>query len=387
MTTSTTFIGLDAHKETIVAAILYPRRKSAEVMEFGNTEQAIRRLVRKVREKTSGPVRACYEAGPLGFGLLRQLEGLGVEAIVIAPSKIPAKPGDRVKTDRRDALKLVELFKAELLTEVRPPSEEEEAVRDLCRVRQKTKENETAAKHRLNKFLLRRDKRYGGKSRWTQAFWEWLDTLEFVHDADRFTYDQLVTALRHLGEQLRALDAKIEELSQREPYAEPVGKLRCFRGIDTITAMTVITELHGFERFHTAPQLMAFLGLVPSEYSSAGQQKRGAITKAGNNHVRRVLIEAAWDYRHRPRVGAGLRKRRAGQLPSAIETADRAMRRLHSRWCSMIERRMPTQKVVVATARELVGFIWAALAGASGRAETRSTRPQKVYQLRTRHAQ
>ncbi len=323
MTTSTTFIGLDAHKDTIVAAIFYPRRKQPDVVEFSNTEQSLRRFVRKVRRKTTKTVRACYEAGPLGFGLMRQLDALGFEACVIAPSKIPSKPGDRIKTDRRDAIKLAELFKADLLTEIHPPNEQEEAVRDLCRARQQTKENETAAKHRLNKFLTRRNKRYDGGGRWTRRFWDWVGALEFEHGVDRITFEHYVAVVRHFGEQLIALDRQIEELSQRDPYAEPVGKLRCFRGIDTTTAMTLVTELHNFERFESAPQLMSFLGLVPSEYSSAGHHKRGSITKAGNAHVRRVLGEAAWHYRHWPRVGAGLRKRRAGQSPSTIETADR----------------------------------------------------------------
>lgn len=361
MSTSTTYIGLDAHKDTIVAAVLYPRRRKPELVELANTEQSLRRFVRQLRKKTRSALRACYEAGPLGFGLLRKLEALGVEACVIAPSKIPSMPGDRVKTDRRDAKKLAELFRADLLTEVHPPSEADEAVRDLCRCRQQLKECETAAKHRLNKFLTRRDKRYEGKSRWTIAFWKWLGELHFEEEADRFTFETYVAHLRYLGEQVANLDAKIEALSKAEPYAEPVAKLRCFRGIDTTTAMVLVTELHGFERFESAPQLMAYLGLTPREYSSGGSRKLGSITKAGNAHVRRVLVEAAWNYRHRPRVGAGLRKRRAGQSPQTIEHADKAMRRLYKRWEQMGWRRMPSQKITVAVARELSGFIWAAL--------------------------
>lgn len=361
MSTSTTFIGLDAHKDTIVAAILYPGRKKHEIVECANTEQSLRRLVRSLRKKTEGELCACYEAGPLGFGLLRQLEKLDVDACVIAPSKIPSMPGDRVKTDRRDAKKLADMLRADLLTKVHPPSEEDEAVRDLCRARQQAKESETAAKHRLNKFLTRRDKRYSGKSRWTLAFWKWLEELKFEHDADRFTFDHYVAVLRHFEEQLKALDAKIEELSKTEAYEHPVATLRCFRGLDTTSAMVLVTELHGFERFESAPQLMAYLGLTPSEYSSGGSRKQGSITKAGNTHVRRILVEASWNYRHKPRVGAGLTKRRAGQSPATIEIADKAMRRLHNRWTSMGWRKMPSQKIAVAVARELVGFVWAAL--------------------------
>lgn len=387
MSTSTTFIGLDAHKETIVAAILYPRHKKHEIVELANNEQSIRRLVRNVRKKTSGELRACYEAGPLGFGLLRQLETLDVDACVIAPSKIPSKPGDRVKTDRRDAKKLADMLRADLLTKVHPPSEEDEAVRDLCRARQQAKESETAAKHRLNKFLTRRDKRYSGKSRWTLAFWKWVGELKFEHDADRFTFDHYVAVLRHFEEQIKALDAKISELSKTEPYEEPVATLRCFRGIDTTSAMTLVTELHGFERFESAPQLMAYLGMTPSEYSSGGSRRRGSITKAGNTHVRRILVEASWNYRHRPRVGAGLTKRREGQSPAAIETADKAMRRLHKRWESLGWRKMPSQKVAVAVARELVGFIWAALSRPPQPIEedSRPTKNEKIRKTKERH--
>ena len=382
MSTSTTYIGLDAHKETIVAAILYPRRRKHELVEFANTEQSIQRFVRAVRKKTKSRIRACYEAGPLGFGLLRQLDKLGIEACVIAPSKIPSMPGDRVKTDRRDAKKLADLLRAGLLTEVHPPSEADEAVRDLCRCRQQVKECETAAKHRLNKFLTRRNKRYPGKSRWTLAFWKWLGTLAFEHEADRFTFAQYIAHLDHLREQLRALDTKIEELSKTEPYAEPVATLRCFRGVDTTTAMVLVTELHGFERFESAPQLMAYLGLTPREYSSGGSRKLGSITKAGNAHVRRVLVEAAWNYRHKPRVGERLKKRREGQDPRTIETADRAMRRLYSRWETMGWRKMPSQKIAVANARELAGFIWAALNQHSPRPNTQPKK--KTYKLKTK---
>ena len=378
MSTSTTFIGLDAHKETIVAAILYPRTKEPMIVELANTEQSIRRFVRNVRKKTKSDLRACYEAGPLGFGLLRQLEKLGIDACVIAPSKIPTMPGDRVKTDRRDAKKLVTLLRADLLTEVHPPSEEDEAVRDLCRAREQAKESQTAAKHRLNKFLTRRNKRYAGKSRWTLAFWQWLDELEFEHDADRFTFDHYIAVLKHFEEQIKCLDTKIEELSKTEPYEHAVATVRCFRGLDTTSAMIWVTELHGFERFESASQLMAYLGLTPSEYSSGGTRKQGSITKAGNAHVRRILVEAAWNYRHRPRVGTGLTKRRSGQSPVTIELADKAMRRLYSRWQALSLRNMPNQKIAVAIARELAGFIWAALAHPPAHDSPKET---KTYRL------
>jgi transposase len=242
-------------------------------------------------------------------------------------------------------------------------------------------EGERDGKHRLNKFLTRRNKSYGGKSRWTLAFWQWLDELTFEHEADRFTFEHYVAVLKHLAEQIKALDTKIEALSKTEPYEMPVAKLRCFRGIDTTSAMILVTELHGFERFESAPQLMAFVGLTPSEYSSAGKRQQGSITKTGNAHVRRILVEVAWNYRHAPRVGVKLRERRARQSPRTIETADKAMRRLYARWRKMDERRMPSQKIVVAAARELMGFIWAALAEPPNKSE--APPPAKIYKLAT----
>ena len=186
--------------------------------------------------------------------------------------------------------------------------------------------------------------------------------------------------LKHFQEQLKALDAKIEELSQTEPYEDAVATMRCFRGLDTTSAMVWVTELHGFERFESAPQLMAFLGLTPSEYSSGGSRKQGSITKAGNAHVRRVLVEAAWNYRHRPRVGVGLTKRRRGQSPKTIELADKAMRRLYSRWQTLSDRNMPNQKIAVAIARELAGFLWAALSQPPPSKE--SSTSTKTYKLK-----
>lgn len=357
-----TFIGLDAHKQTITAAILRPGDRKPELITFDNTSQSLLRFVKKQRKAAEGPLRACYEAGPLGFGLKRTLDGLELPTDVIAPSQIWVKPGDRIKTDRRDAEKLVRQLKADMLTVVRPPTEEEEAVRDLCRAREDAKHDQTAARNRLTKFLLRKNKHYdSGKKAWTAAYEEWLSSLKFEIEADRIIFDNYLTAVRQATERVSALITKLEAFAQREPYADMVAALRCFRGIDTVTAMTLVTELHGFERFESPRQLMAYLGLVPSEHTSDTKVHRGSITKAGNGHVRRVLVEAAWHYRHLPRCGSQLRKRRSGQLPSVIEHADKAMRRLHKRWFRMRECNKPGPKIVVAIARELVGFLWAVL--------------------------
>jgi transposase len=319
------------------------------------------RFVHAQQKAAGGPLRACYEAGPLGFGLQRTLEQFGLPTDVIAPSQIWKKPGDHIKTDRRDAVKLVRQLRNDMLTVVRPPTKEEEAVRDLCRAREDAKHDETAAKNRLSKFLLRKNLRYPGKSAWTQNYWKWLEELEFEFMADRLIFDNYVTAVRQAGGRVISLTTQIEKLSQLEPYADLVAALRCFRGVDTITAMVLVTELHGFERFEDPRQLMAYLGLVPSEHTSDGEGYRGSITKAGNSHVRRILVESAWHYRRPPRCGLKLRQRRIGQFPSVIEHADKAMRRLHKRWCTMQARNKPSPKIVVAIARELVGFLWAVL--------------------------
>jgi transposase len=357
-----THVGLDVHQETIVAAVLLPRRRESEIVKLPNDSAAVCRFVRKVKARAPGAIEACYEAGPTGFHLQRLLQQQGIGCSVIAPSLIPAKPGDRVKTDRRDAEKLAKLLRGELLTEVHPPNEADEAVRDLCRAREAAKQDSTAAKHRLTKFLLRRGQRCTAKA-WGSVWWTWLRKLKLEQEADRIILESYVMAVETAEERVTALDAHIKRFSEAEPYKKDVAGLRCFRGIDTVTAMTVVSELHGFERFTNPRQLMGYLGLAPSEYSSGNRTVRGGITKAGNAHVRRVLIEAAWHYRHRPGVGHQLKKRREGQSIATIATADKAMRRLYKKWTSMVYRGVPTPKATTAVARELVGFIWASMMG------------------------
>jgi transposase len=362
MEKSISYVGLDVHKKDIVVAMLLPGAKKAEEWTLSNEPRAIRRLAKKLKRMAAGEVVAAYEAGPCGYVLQRQLRGLGIGCTVVAPSLIPRKPGDRIKTDRRDAKKLAELHRAGLLTEVHPPSEEEEALRDFCRCREDLKEDLTRARHRLGKFLLRHGLRYGPGRAWTQRHRQWLWSLSFESAASKATYEDYMVALEQLETRLREVDTTLEELSREEPYSEPAAWLRCFRGIDTVTAMTILAELHDFRRFQSARQLMSYLGLVPSEHSSSDSVRRGAITKAGNSHVRRVLVEAAWHYRHKPAVGARLRKRRKGQPAEVIVVADKAQHRLHKRYWRLIHKNnKPTQKATVAVARELVGFIWAVL--------------------------
>jgi len=361
MTMGITYVGMDAHKETINLALLAPG--STKPLEWKTTTepQAVRRLVRKIKKSAPSEVVACYEAGPCGFALQRQLEGLGVRCIVIAPALIPKRAGDRVKTDKRDARKLAELLRAGLLTEVRSPTPEQEAVRDLCRAREDAKEDRLRARHRLVKMLTRRGLVYRDGKAWTKAFRAWLSKLHFEHVASQATFEDYLRAVDGVDERLRDLEAKIAEISSTTEYQTVVGLLRCFRGIDTLTAMVLLTELGDLTRFDSPRKLMAYLGLTPSEYSSGGTSRRGGISKAGNAHARRVLIESAWHYRHGTHVGVRLRRRREGQPGWAIAIADKAQSRLNRRYRRLTANGKPSTKAVVAVARELSGFLWATL--------------------------
>ena len=358
----TTYVGLDAHQETIFAAMLLPGTEAPVEDRFENTPEAIRRWARRVRSKAPAEVVCGYEAGPLGYGLLRDLEAFGLRCVVIAPALIPVRPGDRIKTDRRDARKLAGLLRAGLLTQVHVPTPEQEAVRDLTRARTAVKQDQTRVRHRLSKFLLRRGIRYLlGRKAWTQAHGAWLRRQRFEHAADQEILDDHLLALEQIEQRLEALDAKLEAWAQQAPYREPVGWLRCFRGVDTRTALAVVAELHDVRRFASARALMAYLGMVPSEASSGGKERRGAITKAGNGRLRRLLVEAGWHYRHRPAVSASLRARRTGQPARIIALADRAQQRLYARHGRLLTRGKAHNKIVIALGRELVGFLWAAL--------------------------
>lgn len=362
-----TYVGLDVHKDSIFVAMLRPGQAMLEWQQ-GHDAAAVRRLIRKLQREAPGPIICCYEAGPCGYALQRQLGAAGITCHVVAPSLIPIKPGERIKTDRRDAKKLAELLRAGLLTTVQPPTEEEEAVRDLCRCREAAKVDRERARHRLTKLLLRRNVRYTMGRHWTRRHYTWLRQVQFERPVECTVFGQYLQALEQIDDRLRVLDAALAATAQQDPYRTPVGWLRCFRGIDTVTALTIVAELHGFARFRSARDLMAYLGLVPSEHSSAERHRRGRITKAGNQHVRRLLVEAAWHYRHRPGVGAALRQRRRDQPDRIIALADKAQRRLHQRYWKLLAAQKPPNRVVIAVARELVGFVWAALQPPADRA-------------------
>jgi transposase len=362
-----TFVGMDVHRKDIAVAMLTPGERDPIEWRVANEPSAVRRMANKLQRQGGSAVRCVYEAGPCGYALQRQLQALGLECDVVAPSMIPIRPGERIKTDRRDARKLAELARGSLLTIVRPPSEDEEAVRDLCRGRDDVRVDLMRARHRLGKFLLRRARVFGhGNQRaWSQGHRWWLGQQSFERAAERVMFEDYLLAVEQAEARRRSLELHLEDLAREPRYAEPVSWLRCFRGIDTITAITLVAELHDFRRFRSPSQLMAYLGLVPSEYSSGPQRHRGGITRTGNRHVRRLLIEAAWHYRHKPRVGIALAQRRHGQPAHMVALADKAQQRLCRRYRRMERRGKHPTKIVVAVARELVGYLWAALAPAT----------------------
>jgi transposase len=357
----TTDVALDAHKKFLQVAMLLPGSHKPIEWQVVHEDAAVRRMAKRILREAEGKVRVCYEAGPCGYALQRTLVKLGLDCVVIAPSLIPVKPGDHIKTDRRDARKLVELFRAGLLTEVHPPTPGEEAFRDLCRCREDAKEDLLRARHRLGKMLLRRGIVWREGKNWTQSHRRWLRSLSFDHPADKLVFEDYLLAIEHVEERIRSLEGAIAAASERDPYREPVAALRCFAGVDTVTAVTLVAELHDFRRFQSPRELMGYLGLVPSEDSSSERRRLGSITKAGNSHARRVLVESAWHYRHRPQIGQALRKRREGQPGQVIAIADKAAQRLHRKFQKLRDKGKAMGTVVVAVARELVGFLWAAI--------------------------
>jgi len=361
MKDATTYLGMDVHKREIVAAMLVPGCDEPTVWTLEHKPRAVRKLIKRLGE-IPGEVAACYEAGPCGYALQRLMRAGSIRCEVIAPSLIPVKAGDRIKTDRRDARKLAQLFRAGLLTAVEPPDPTEEAARDLGRCRDCARQDLLRARHRVSKMLLRRGLLYdGGAKAWTRGHRRWLASIEFELPTDQVTYAQYLLAIDQAEERVATLDEQLAALAALEPYRSPVAALRCFRGIDTLTAILLVVELYRFGRFSSPRSLMAYLGLVPSEDSSGDRCRRGSITKAGNRQVRRLLVEASHHYRHAPAVSKDLRRRRQGQPAEAIARADKAQQRLYRRFVRLRARGKPVPVVVTSVARELAGFVWAAM--------------------------
>ena len=361
MNHSITYAAMDTHKKLHNVAVHYPGEEQILRFTVASNTREIRKMVRKITKRAGGDVHFCYEAGVCGFALKRTIEALGPECVVIAPSLVPKKPGDRVKTDRRDALKLLAMFEAGLLTEVHAPQPEQEAARELTRCRQAARDNLKRIRHQLDKLCVRHGYIYCDGDNWTARHITWLRSLEFDQSLLADVFDSYFTEMHHCMQRLDRLDKQVEQLAQSKPYKAIVGQLRCFHGIETLTAITIITEIFDFGRFSTAGQLMSYLGLTPSESSSGQKQHRGPITKSGNKRIRSLLIETAWHYRHQYRIGKALKRRRLGQPQWAIDIADDAGMRLRRRRRHLTDRGMKSCKVTVAVARELSGFIWSLL--------------------------
>jgi transposase len=350
-------VGLDVHQAQSVAAVLDPLSGELRVERLRGVPGDV---VLAFLEAQGRPVRAVYEAGPTGFALARAAVERGLDVRVIAPGSIPKASGDRVKTDRRDATRLVRLFAAGELSFSFVPSEEAERFRDLVRCIDDARKDLMRSRHRLSKFLLRRGLRFPGRA-WTQPHQRWLGKLSFDDALSRAVFVDYSCAIDALVHRRRELIAVLEDAVPASAHAVPVARLRCFRGINTLTAAGLCAEVGRFERFAKPGLLSGFLGIVPSEYTSSEKRVQGQITKAGPTHARRLLVEAAHHYRRRPRVSIGLAARQAGQDPRVVQVAWRAQRRLHSRWAHLTgERGKPTGTVAVACARELAAFCWEA---------------------------
>lgn len=358
MSERTRFVGLDVHKATVAVAVAEEVGSPESHGEVPNEPTALRKLVGRL----GGPgirLSVAYEAGPTGYALHRQLTGWGVECMVVAPSLIPTRPGDRVKTDRRDALKLARLLRSGDLTSVWVPDREHEALRDLVRARADAKVDELRAKHRLSKFLLRQG-RYApvGARAWSVRYQAWLNSLQFEHQADQVVFDDYRAVVRAAGERIRRLEGALQTSACGSAGSQTIAALQAFRGVGFLSAATIVAEVGDFRRFATAPQFMAYTGLVPSEASSGPTHHRGRITKTGNSLLRHVLGEAAHHARHAPAVSAALRQRQATVPAQVVELSWRAQVRLHQRY-RHLSGRIGTQKTIIAVARELAGFVWA----------------------------
>ena len=350
------FVVFDVHKNSLVAGVLPPSGGAPEVERLENTEKAVRRFIGRL----GGPegLAVAYEAGPGGFALFRLLSALGVACDIIAPSLVPVRAGDRVKTDRRDAKKLVRLYRAGELVFVRPPSVEQEGLRDLVRCREDIRRARTSARHRVAKQLLRHGRVFReGKKSWTLKHRAWVRRQRLDDPLAQRALEHALAYLDSLDAQLAAVDAELEQIARQTPWCDPVRWLSAFRGISTRTALGLLAEIGDWKRFGHPRELMSYLGLTPSEYSSGDQQHRGHITKCGNEHARRLLIEVAWHYRHRPR-----RARLGPDVPPDVAArAWRAQVRLHHRHRGLTTGGKRSTVATVAVARELCGFLWAAM--------------------------
>ncbi|MDQ6775464.1 MAG: IS110 family transposase [Actinomycetota bacterium] len=355
MAKARSLVGLDVHATKIVAAVLDAETGQLQTFQMsGESEKAAGFCA-----GLPAPVRAAYEAGPTGYGLARELSKRRVECVVAAPSKIPRASGDRVKTDRRDAEHLVRLLLAGKLHPVRVPGDEEEALRDLVRAREAVRVDLMRSRHRLSKLLLRHGIRFDNGRAWTERHRAWLAKIVLDWPAAQATLLDVRGAIDALCHRRDCLEREIVAMLPSSPWVVQVGRLRCLRGVDTLTAVGLCAEIGDFERFAKAEQLMSYIGLVPCEATTGQQRRLGSITKTGSGHARRLLIEAAWHYRANPNIGRALADRQQHQPPEAIAVSWSAQRRLHRTWTRLEARAKRRTIIAVAAARELAGFAWA----------------------------
>jgi len=350
--TTTVTVGLDVHARSIrLAAVRADELLEERTLPYD--EDAVARLL----ARWPG-VRCCYEAGPTGFGLYRHLVECGIECSVVAPGLVPQRPGDRVKTDPRDARKLARLHAGGLLEPIHVPSPELEAARDLVRAREDARLDRMRDRQRLSKFCLRHGRPLPTSS-WTVMRRKWLGEQRFERACEQITFDTYVHAVDLVDARIDKLEQAIHATAEQEPWRQLVGRLRCLRGIDTLTALALVAEIGDFDRFRCAEEFMAFVGLVPSERSSGEKRRQGSITKAGNSSARRALIEASQAYAHPARVSWVIARRQVNASKRACDIAWKAQLRLCARFGRLSARRLPRNKVIVAVARELAGFVWA----------------------------
>ena len=359
----TYYIGLDVHKETIAIAYTFSgsRKDAVYYGECGGSNASVLRALKRLATKLGVPykeLKVCYEAGPSGFVLARRLRHLGLDCVLMSPSKTERKPGDRIKTDKRDAINIAKLFRNGDIVEVRVPPALDEAVRDVCRARTDASDDLSRSKQRLSSFLLRNGYRYTGKSKWTPAHMRYLRELALPDPAQKIVLEEYMQAIDTCIDRVQRLAQKMKQLLLDWEWEPIVRALMACKGFKEVAAMTIISELGDLRRFDHPKQLMAFLGLVPSENTTGNRRRQGGITKCGNSHARWMLVECSQHYRKAPKVSIALTTRQVGQPRKVKELAWRMQNRLHSRYVKLKMRGKKENKIIIALARELSAFIW-----------------------------
>ena len=357
------YVGMHVDKEKIAMAAMGRNGKEFVSEQLvRNNSATVEKYFRKLM-KNGTEVIACYEAGGFGFQLARQLSGMGIGCAVAAPGMLPKMPSDHVKTDRRDARTIAKALRNGDVHNVYVPSKQDESVRDYLRMYEDVKGNVKRAKQRILTLLLREGLRYTESGNWSGGHWRWLRAVQLDQPLAHGTLQEYLSSLSELEETSQRIAARIVQIALEERYSEPVTELKAFKGIGTLIALSLIVEIGDFRRFATAQQFMSFLGLVPSEYSSGSHRRQGSITKAGNSHLRKLLVEAGWHYRSYSPVSKRLANRRDGLPAQLVAYAHRAGRRLNKKFVRMVFSGKPSQVAATAVARELSGFIWGAMTG------------------------